>query len=219
MNSRAYIAEFVGTFALIFIGAGAGALDVGGLVGVSFAFGLVIVAFAYSYGRISGTHLNPAVTIAMLVNRKIEAINAGGYIIAQLLGAIVAGFFLRFLLSGFPEAASLGATLLAPGVSPIQGLVIETIMTFFLVNTIFNTAVVGSDVDGAGTDAAPLAIGFTLTFCILMGGPLTGGSLNPARTLGPAFASGNFADVWLYLVGPILGAVLAALFYNNVLKR
>lgn len=210
MNNKALVAEFVGTFALIFIGAGAGVLS-GSLVAVALAHGLVIVGFAYAYGHISGTHINPAVTIGLLVGKQIDAMTAVGYIVAQLLGGIVAGFALSFVLGG--ADSGLGATVLADGVSPLQGLVVETILTFFLVNTIYNAAV-----SGKGGNMAGLAIGMTLVFSILMGGPLTGASLNPARTLGPAIASGNFADVWVYLVGPILGGVLAALLYQNVLK-
>ena len=99
------------------------------------------------------------------------------------------------------------------GVSPVQGIVVEIILTFFLVNAIFNTAV-----SGKAGNLAPVAIGLTLAFSILMGGPLTGASLNPARTLGPAIASGNFADIWLYFVGPLVGAAAAALLYTGLLK-
>ena len=210
--SAALAAEFVGTFALIFIGAGAGALGVGGLVGVAFAHGLVVLAFAYAFGHISGTHINPAVTIGLLVAKKVDATQAAGHIVAQLLGGIVGALVLRFVLGG--ADTGLGATVLADGVSPGQGLVLETILTFFLVNTVLNTAA-----SGKGGDLAGVAIGLTLAFCILMGGPLTGASLNPARTLGPAVAAGNFADIWLYFVGPILGGVLAALLYKGVLEE
>lgn len=209
--STALIAEFIGTFALIFIGAGAGALGTGGLVGVAFAHGLVIVAFAYAYGHLSGTHINPAVTIGLFAAKQIDAARAGAYVVTQLLGGIAGAFALQFVLGD--KAGSLGATTLAEGVTPAQGFVIETILTFFLVNTILNAAVSGKAGGHAG-----LAIGLTLVFCILMGGPLTGASLNPARTLGPAVATGNFSDVWLYFVGPILGGILAALLYETTLK-
>lgn len=211
MNTKALVTEFIGTFALIFIGAGAGALGVGGLVGVALAHGLVIFAFAAAYGHISGTHINPAVTIALWLGKQIDAATAISYVVVQLLGGIVAGFALSFVLGG--TSSGLGATVLSPETSPLQGLVLETILTFFLVNTIFNTAV-----SGKAGNAAPAAIGFTITLAILMGGPLTGASLNPARTLGPAVASGNFADIWLYFVGPILGGAIAALLYSNLLK-
>ena len=209
--SSALVAEFVGTFALIFIGAGAAALGIGGLVGVALAHGLVIVAFAYSYGHISGTHINPAVTIGLWFGGQIEAARAAAYIVVQLVAGIVAAYALFFVLGD--SAGSMGATTLAEGVTPMRGLVIEMILTFFLVNTVFNTAVSGKAGKMAG-----LAIGMTLVFCILMGGPLTGASLNPARTLGPAFCNRDFADLWLYFVGPPIGGILAALLYKTVLK-
>ena len=112
------------------------------------------------------------------------------------------------------KASTLGATVLAEGISPFQGLVLETILTFFLVNTILNAAT-----SGKAGNLAGLAIGFTLISCILIGAPLTGASLNPARTLGPAVASGNYADIWLYFVGPLLGATIAALLYDRLLKE
>ena len=210
MNTKNLVAEFVGTFALIFIGAGALAIGAGGLVGVALAHGLVIVTFAYAYGHISGTHINPAVTLGLLIAGEIEFVAAIGYWIVQLFGGILGAVLLNAVL---PEAGDLGVTILGEGVTPIQGLVVEIVLTFFLVNTIFNTAVSGKVGNFAG-----LAIGLTLVFCILMGGPLTRASLNPARTLGPAVVSGNYADIWLYFVGPFVGAILAALLYIGVLK-
>ena len=210
MNTKNLVAEFVGTFALIFIGAGALAIGAGGLVGVALAHGLVIVTFAYAYGHISGTHINPAVTLGLLIAGEIEFIAAIGYWIAQFLGGILGAVVLNAVL---PEAGDLGVTILGEGVTPIQGLVVEIVLTFFLVNTIFNTAVSGKAGNFAG-----LAIGLTLVLSILMGGPLTRASLNPARTLGPAVISGNYADIWLYFVGPFIGAILAALLYMGVLK-
>lgn len=219
--SRALIAEFVGTFALIFIGAGAGALGIGGLVGVAFAHGLVVLAFAYAYGHISGTHVNPAVTVGLLAAGQIAPSRAVAYIVVQVLGGIAGAFTLSFALGG--TETGLGATTLAQGlevgghvinVSPVAGLVVEAILTFFLVNSVLNAAV-----SGKAGNLAGVAIGLTLTFCILMGGPLTGASLNPARTLGPAVATGNFSDLWVYLVGPVLGGVVAAVLYRSSLAE
>ena len=210
MNTKNLVAEFIGTFALIFIGAGALALNKGGLVGIALAHGLVIVTFAYAYGHISGTHINPAVTLALLIAGEIQIVAAVGYWVVQFLGGILGAFVLKAVL---PEAGDLGVTILESGVTPTQGLIVEIVLTFFLVNTIFNTAVSGKAGNFAG-----LAIGLTLVLSILMGGPLTRASLNPARTLGPAIASGNYADIWLYFVGPAIGAVLAALLYIGVLK-
>ncbi len=210
MNTKNLAAEFVGTFALIFIGAGALAIGQANLLGVALAHGLVIVAFAYAYGHISGTHINPAVTLGLLIAGEIEFVVAIGYWIVQFLGGILGAVVLNAVL---PDAGDLGVTILGEGVGVGQGLVVEIVLTFFLVNTIFSTAVSGKAGNFAG-----LAIGLTLVFCILMGGPLTRASLNPARTLGPAVVSGNYADLWLYFVGPFVGAILAALLYIGVLK-
>ena len=210
MNTKNLVAEFIGTFALIFIGAGALAIGEGGLVGVALAHGLVIVTFAYAYGHISGTHINPAVTLGLLIAGEIEFVAAIGYWIVQFLGGILGAVVLNAVL---PNPGDLGVTILGEGVGSGQGLVVEIVLTFFLVNTIFNTAV-----SGKAGNLAGLAIGLTLALAILMGGPLTRASLNPARTLGPAIVSGNYADIWLYFVGPFVGAILAALLYIGVLK-
>lgn len=217
MNTKNLIAEFVGTFALIFIGAGAVAIGAGGLMGAAVAHGFVVIAFIYAYGHISGTHINPAVTLAFLIAGEIEFVVALGYWIVQFLGGILGAVLLNVVL---PDPGDLGVTILtteanggAFTVTATQGLIVEIILTFFLVNTIFNTAVSGKAGNFAG-----LAIGLGLMFCIVMGGPLTRASLNPARTLGPAIVSGNYADIWLYFVGPSVGGILAALFYIGVLK-
>jgi aquaporin Z len=127
------------------------------------------------------------------------------------LGGIAGAYVLRFVLGG--AGSGLGATVLAGSVSPTQGVVVEAVLTFLLVNTIYNTAV-----SGKAGNQAPMAIGLTLAFCILMGGPLTGASLNPARTLGPAIVTGNYADLWVYLVGPVIGGLAATVLYDRVLK-
>jgi len=219
--STALVAELIGTFALVFIGAGAGALGIGGLVGVAFAHGLVVVSFAYAYGHVSGTHINPAVTVGVWLAGKIEPVRAAAYVVAQLIGGALAGYALAWCLGG--TGTGLGATVLAEGleaggavidVTPAMGLVIELILTFFLVNAVLNAGV-----SGKASHSAGLAIGLTLTFCILMGGPLTGASVNPARTLGPALATGNWNDFWLYVVGPVAGGAVAALLYRGVLEE
>lgn len=216
--STSLLAEFIGTFALIFIGAGAGALGLGGLVGVAFAHGLVVVAFAYAYGHISGTHINPAVTLGVLAAGKIDPARAFSYIVFQILGGIVGAFALRWVLGG--AETGLGATtpqtVTTPGgvtitITAVIALVLEAILTFFLVNTVMNAGV-----SGKATPVDGLAVGFTLVFCILMGGPLTGASLNPARSIGPALAADNYTDLWVYLVGPALGGLAAGLLYKLV---
>ena len=215
MSIGKYVAEFIGTFALIFIGAGALAItgiSLGGhsysldnLLAVALAHGFVVIAFVYAYGDISGTHINPAVTLGLLVAGEIRFGVAIGYWIVQFAGGIAGALVLKAVL---PIDGDLGVTILAENVSLTQGLFVEIILTFFLVTTIFNTAVSGKAGNFAG-----IAIGLSLIACILMGGPLTRASFNPARTLGPAIAAGNYADLWLYFVGPGVGAVLAALLY------
>ncbi|MDE0484946.1 MAG: aquaporin [Candidatus Poribacteria bacterium] len=214
MNTRNLVAEFIGTFTLIFIGAGSVVINPGNLVAVALAFGSVVVAFVYAYGHISGAHINPAVTLALLIAGEIGFTAAIGYWIVQFAGGILGAYVLKGVL---PVNGDLGVTILAANVTPLNGLIVEIILTFFLVNTIFNTAV-----SGKAGNLAGLAIGLTLVFCILMGGPLTRASLNPARTLGPAIAAGaehaQWGNIWLYFVGPFIGAVLAALLYIGILK-
>lgn len=219
--STALVAELIGTFALVFIGAGAGALGFGGLVGVALAHGLVVLAFAYAYGHISGTHVNPAITVGLLAAGKVSVSRALSYIFFQCLGGIAGALALAWVLGG--TGTGLGATKLAQGldvggqtinVSPGAGLFVELVLTFFLANTVMNAAV-----SGRAGNLAGVAIGLTLTFCILMGGPLTGASLNPARTLGPALVTGDFIHFWVYLLGPVLGAVSAGLLYKHVYEE
>jgi MIP family channel proteins len=219
--STSLLAEFIGTFALIFIGAGAGALGIGGLVGVALAHGLVVLGFAYAYGHISGTHINPAVTLGVWMAGKIDTARAGSYIVFQVVGGIVGALTLRWVLGG--TATGLGLTQLAQSLSvhdttiaitPLVGVVLEAILTFFLVNAVLNAGI-----SGKATIPGGLAIGLTLTFCILMGGPLTGASLNPARSIGPAVAMGDFTNLWVYLVGPALGGIVAGLLYKYVFEE
>jgi MIP family channel proteins len=210
MNTKALLAEFIGTYALVLIGAGTAAVGVGGLIGVALAHGIVIVSMAYAYGSISGAHVNPAVTLAVTLRGNLEWSEAIGYWIVQFLGGILGAATLLFILGS--ATSGLGATLPASGISPLQAIVVEALLTFMLVNVILNTT------EGKSTSpAAGLAIGLTLAGCILFGGPLTGASLNPARTLGPALFTGNLDTLWIYLVGPAAGAVLGVLA-RRVLK-
>ena len=186
MDTKNLVAEFVGTFALIFIGAGAVAIGAGGLIGAAFAHGFVVIAFIYAYGHISGTHINPAVTLGFLIAGEIEFVVAVGYWIVQFLGGILGAVLLNVVL---PDPGDLGVTILtteanggAFTVTATQGLIIEIILTFFLVNTIFNTAVSGKAGNFAG-----LAIGLALMFCIVMGGPLTRASAQPRADVGTCY--------------------------------
>lgn len=214
---KKYISEFVGTFALVFIGAGSvatnyvsdGAL---GLVGIATAFGLVVMAMIYATGHISGTHINPAVTVALVATRKMEVKDAVPYIIFQLAGAAVAGLMLRVIYPTAVAGVNLGTTGLGSGIGFGTGVLVEAILTFFLVFTIFGAAVDSRAPPGF----AGFAIGMVVLFDILVGGPLTGASMNPARTFGPALASGYWANHLVYWIGPIVGGVVAALLYEGV---
>lgn len=216
-DSKKLISEFVGTFALVFIGAGSvatnyissGAL---GLVGIAAAFGLVVMAMIYATGHISGTHINPAVTIALVVTKKMDVKDAVPYIISQLAGAAVAGMTLAVIFPTAIAGVHLGTTGLGKDVGFGTGILVEAILTFLLVFTIFGAAVDKR----APAGFAGFAIGMVVLFDILVGGPLTGGSMNPARTFGPALASGYWANHLVYWVGPIIGGVVAALMYEGV---
>jgi aquaporin Z len=210
MNTKALLAEFIGTFTLIFLGAGTAAVGVGGLIGVALAHGIAIVSMAYAYGSISGAHVNPAVTFGFVLSGRLTWSEALGYWIAQFAGGIVGAGAILFALGS--AASGLGATVPAAGVSPLQAIVVEGLLTFLLVNVVLFTTE-----KKTATPFAGLAIGLTLTGLILFGGPLTGASLNPARTLGPALFTGNLGTLWIYLVGPAAGAALGA-FVRRTLK-
>jgi aquaporin Z len=207
-------AEFVGTFALVFLGIGAIAVGAE-LVGVALAHGLAIAVMVSAVGHISGGHFNPAITLAFLATRRIVPALAGVYVAAQLAGALVAALLLRAI---FPDGAPLdaGVPVLGEGVGAGGGVLAEAILTFFLVWVVFATAV---DPRGSFTAVAGLAIGLTITAGILAGGPLTGAALNPARALGPELGLNVWSDFWVYLVGPIVGAAAAALLYDRLYLR
>jgi MIP family channel proteins len=215
------LAEFIGTFALIFIGVLAiSAVNIvrapdgiANLASIGLAHGLTIAVMAASLGAVSGGHFNPAVTIAMLAVGKTSVVDAALYIVAQLGGASAAGF----LVAGLFDASAVagGTPALAPQVSPAAGIVIEAITTFLLVNAIFGSAVD----DRAPKNVFPFAIGLTVALDIMATGPLTGAAMNPARTFGPALASGMWAHHFVYWVGPIVGAVAAAFTHQFVFQR
>jgi aquaporin Z len=209
---RRVLAEGVGTFVLVFFGVGSAVFgaDRVGAVGVALAFGLVLLALAYALGPISGCHVNPAVTLGVLLRRGITAHEAGGYVAAQLVGAVVAGGVLRLLVSvgGVRDQTQLlGTNGWGETVNGVGAFVVEVLLTFLLVTVVLLVT---------WSDAAPgfggLAIGLVLTVIHLVGIPLTGTSVNPARSIGPALFEGGaaLAQLWLFVLAPLLGAVLAA---------
>jgi MIP family channel proteins len=211
---RHFIAEFIGTFALVFVGSGAiMSAHISGspaaLVEVALAHGLILAVMVSALMRISG-HFNPAVTLAFLATRRIEAMMAGLYIVAQIIGAVAAAYALK---ATFPEAVFIatrgGGQSIALDTTGGQAFLLEAIATFMLMFVIYGTVV-----DLRGPKIGGLAIGFTLAAGILVIGSRTGGSLNPARSLGPAVASGVFEAQLLYWLAPIVGALLAALLYE-----
>jgi aquaporin TIP len=212
-------AEFIGTFALVFIGAGAilaaGPTGTTELVGVAFAHGLAIAVMVSAVGHISGGHFNPAITLGFLVTGRLNPILAVVYWIAQFGSAIAAAALLRWIFDDTFEG-NLGSPVLNPAIQPEAGLIIEAILTFFLVWVVFATA---ADPRGTFKSIAGLAIGFTITMDILMGGPLTGAAMNPARAFGPELISNTWDDFWIWYIGPFAGAVIAAVAYEILYLR
>jgi MIP family channel proteins len=210
-NLRALVAEAIGTFALVFAGCGAIMVDANthalGHVGVAITFGLVIMFGIYAVGHISGAHFNPSVTVAFALSRHFPWTRALGYWGAQLIGAIAAAALLRGSLG---NVANVGATL--PSGSQGQSFLWELVLTFFLM---FVIMAVATDTRAVG-EAAAIAVGGTVGLDAMFGGPISGASMNPARSIGPALVSGNLHTLWLYIVAPICGASLAALAYQFV---
>lgn len=210
---RRALAEALAAFALVFAGCGAivantvhaGAL---GGIGVAATFGLVVMAMIYATGHLSGAHVNPAVTVAFTLTRHFPLRDALAYIAAQLVGATVAALVL--LAAWTDQPAQLGATL--PSVGAGTALLYEVVLSAFLM---FVIVAVATDTRAVGA-AAALAIGGTVGLDALFGGPITGASMNPARSFGPALASGTWHDFWIYVVGPVVGAALGALAYQLV---
>ena len=207
---RKYVAEFIGTFAVVFCCTGAiiinevtnGAVS---HVGVSITCGLIVMAMIYSIGNISGAHMNPAVTIAFSAAKVFPVREIFPYILAQLSGAFAASILLKYL---FPENLFLGSTI--PAGSDVQSLILEYILTFFLMFVIMNVAH-GSKETGM---FAGLAIGSVVLLEAMFAGPISGASMNPARSLAPAIVSGNIDHVWIYILAPISGALSAIPLYN-----
>ncbi|MEZ4793157.1 MAG: aquaporin [Gelidibacter sp.] len=210
---KKYIAEFIGTFALVFCGTGAiivneqsnGSL---GLIGIALTFGIIISAMIYVFGTVSGAHINPSVTIALLIGKLTTKKEASFYILAQVFGAILASGLLKLL---FTENLTLGATL--PTGKLLQSVILEFVLTLFLMLTIL-----GVTSKKEFSNVAGLIIGLVVTGIILFAGPISGGSFNPARSFAPAIVSGNMMALWVYMTAPTLGAIVAMLIWKSFNK-
>lgn len=222
---RKYIAEFIAVFFLVFAGAGSivadtylsslRVVDSFGLLGIAFAHGLALAMAIAAVGHISGGHVNPAISIAMWVSRRLSLKDLGGYIVAQMAGAVAAAGALKLVAPRdlYQSFTSIGVPGLAEEVNMFNGIAFEAILTFFLAFVIWGVAV-----DRRGpASIAPLAIGLTVTFAILAGGAFVGAALNPARWFGPALVAGSWDNFLVWIVGPILGALLASLVYETFL--
>ncbi|KAL6140859.1 hypothetical protein ACLB2K_055356 [Fragaria x ananassa] len=224
---KAYLAEFISTLLFVFAGVGSAiayilpsfvtdkltsnaALDPAGLVAIAICHGFALFVAVSVGANISGGHVNPAVTFGLALGGQITILTGIFYWIAQLAGAIVACFILKFVTGGL----TIPIHTVSAGVGAIEGVVFEIIITFALVYTVYATA--ADPKKGAIGTIAPIAIGFIVGANILAAGPFSGGSMNPARSFGPAVASGDFTDNWIYWVGPLIGGGLAGLIYGNV---
>ncbi|XP_068635311.1 probable aquaporin TIP-type RB7-18C [Aristolochia californica] len=217
---KSYLAEFIATLLFVFAGVGsaiafskltAGApLDAAGLVAVAVAHAFALFVGVSIAANISGGHLNPAVTFGLAIGGNITLLTGFFYWVAQCLGSIVACFLLKFVTSGEP----IPTHGVAAGINGFEGVVMEIIITFALVYTVYATA--ADPKKGSLGTIAPIAIGFIVGANILAAGPFSGGSMNPARSFGPAVASGDFSENWIYWVGPLIGGGLAGLVYGDI---
>ena len=211
---RRGLAEFVGAFTLIFIGGGAGIVSSSDIVAIALANGLAIGIMVTNLGHISGGHFNPAITLGFVVTRRIKPALAGVYWFSQLLGAVCAAFLLRYFFTKLAVKATAPAP--SPNITDWKALLLEAIMTFFLVWAVWATAV---DPRGTFKSIAGFAIGLTITMDVLMGGAVTGAAMNPARAFGPELAENFWGEGWIYYLGPALGAIVAALAYEWLYLR
>jgi len=227
---KCLIAELLGTLLLVFIGCGScvggddgeggGLSDQANIVRISLCFGLTVATMAATIGHVSGCHVNPAVTVGLIIGAKIGVLKGLLYICFQCMGAVLGSHILFLFLYESVDirgAAGIGATGLHPELSSVQGVVIEALITLVLVLVVFGAAadeLNAPDVKGS----PPLAIGLAITTCHLFAIPLTGSSMNPARSLGPAVVLGNYSDQWVYWAGPLTGGVVAALLYQGAFR-
>jgi MIP family channel proteins len=217
---KAALAEFIGSFGFVFVGAGsvivAGPYG-SGLLGVALATGLAVAVMVSVTAPISGGHVNPAVTVGVWAAGKIASGRALAYVAAQFGGGIFACLLLRFVVPlAVWKAANLGTPVLATGIGQGKGILIEALLAFFLVFTFFATLL---DDRGLAPQAAGLMVGSVLAFDILVAGPFTGGAVNPVRSFGPALVSGTWNGWWVYWVGPVAGGVIGAVLYWSAFMR
>jgi len=208
---KKYLAEFIGTFFLVFIGTGSIIVnDISnntfGLVGIALSFGLIIIAMIYAFGSISGAHINPSVTIAFAFKKEIGIKQTILYIIFQILGAIFASLTLKLI---FPKHQTLGMTQVSNGV--FQSFFIEFISTFLLMISIL---IVFYNTNKHIKSFSGIIIGLVIIALIFVAGPISGGSFNPARSIGPALITGNLVNLWLYIVSPTIATISAVFIYN-----
>lgn len=222
-SGRKFVAEFLGTFALVLVGCGSAVIagDKVGFLGISFAFGLTVLAMVYAIGHISGCHINPAISVAMLVAGKMKLKDTILYVIAQCIGAIAGAAVLYWIASGLPGyAGGLGQNGFdagSPGGYPLgSALVFEVVFTALFLLVIF-----GATSKGAPAGFAGIPIGLTLVLIHIVGIPVTGTSVNPARSLGPALLVGGQAlsQLWVFIVAPLVGGILAALIWRFLLEK
>ncbi|MFI5232143.1 MAG: MIP/aquaporin family protein [Gemmatimonadales bacterium] len=210
MRGPRLAAEAIGTFALVFIGAGAAAVNAWSngavsLTGIALAFGGIILVAVYALGHISGAHLNPAVTVGFWIARRFPGREVAPYVAAQIVGATAGGFAVRAAVGSFAVF-----TTTRPAIAVGAALAVEVVLSFFLMLVIMAVA---TDARVSG-EVAGLAVGFIVMVDALMGGPLTGASMNPARSFGPALATGQWASHWIYWVGPLAGMAIAVPTYE-----
>ncbi|MBK6765996.1 MAG: aquaporin [bacterium] len=220
MNFKALLAEFIGTFAVVFIGIGAIVSDhvtngAVGLTGIALAYGLAVAVMVSATSAVSGGHLNPAVSFGMMIAGHLPIMAFTGYVIAQCLGALAASSLLMSAMSPLNlEAVNYGIPVVGESATTGMACTTEIVLTFFLVFVMFGTAV-----DRRAPNRNGLYIGLTVVMSVLMGGPISGAALNPARWLGPAVISGDYAAAWVYWVGPLSGAALGSIAYTMFLQE
>jgi MIP family channel proteins len=222
-TAAALVAEAIGTFLFFFVGAGSVVLGdymtanggTGpGLVGVALAHGLALAVLASALGAVSGAHFNPAVTLAIWIMGRINPLRAALYVVAQLIGALAAGVALKAVFADSWQPSNIGTPALGAGITPLLGIGVEAVLTALLV-----LVVIGTALDPRGPKLGGLAIGLAVAADILVGGPLTGAAMNPARWFGPAVAAGAYANWYVWWIGPAIGAAAAALIYRFALAE